>query len=185
MARIEGLQLREMNDKQRKVADEIIRGPRKRLGELMALWLHSPDLAEPVQEVGSYFRLQPGFPRAVVEMIILVTARHWNCEYEWVAHESVARTEGLDAAIIEAIRADTRPSFGDAKYASVYDFTTSMLKTHNASDAVVAALKDSYGPRGIVDASILIGHYIHGAILVHAAGLERPSGTLAPFPRDK
>jgi 4-carboxymuconolactone decarboxylase len=185
MERIAGLQLHEMNEKQRKVADAIISGPRGRLGELMALWLHSPDLAEPVQEVGSYFRLQPGFPRAVVEMIILITARHWGCEYEWVAHEPIARKEGLDDAIIEGIRARQRPAFRDPKYAAVYDFATAMLATHNASDAVVAALEESYGARGVVDASILIGHYIHGAILVHAAGLERPAGTPAPFPSER
>jgi 4-carboxymuconolactone decarboxylase len=181
MARLDGVQPQNMNEKQRAVADAIIGGPRGRLGALMALWLHSPDLAEPVQEVGSYFRREPAFPRAAVEMIILMTARHWMCEYEWAAHEPVARKEGLADAIIESVRKDERPAFADDKLAAIHAFVAAMLKTHGASDDTVAALERSYGARGVVDASILIGHYIHGAILIQAAGLERPAGTSSPF----
>ena len=147
----------------------------------MALWLHSPDLAESVQEVGAYFRRQPAFPRSAVEMIILLTARHWKCEYEWAAHEPVARTEGLDESIIESIRTGAKPAFSDPGFRALYEFTRSMLETHDASDNIVAELTERYGPRGVIDASILIGHYVHGAILIHAARLERPAGTQPPF----
>ena len=127
MVRLNGVRPEAMSDRQREVADEIISGPRKRLAALMALWLHSPDLAEPAQRIGAYFRQEPGLPRKAVEMIILVTARHWQCAYEWVAHQAVARKEGLDEKIIEAIRFRQRPAFAEEAMQALHDFTRSML----------------------------------------------------------
>jgi len=34
------------------------------------------------------------------ELAILVTARHWDCQYEWFAHEQHALKGGLPPAII-------------------------------------------------------------------------------------
>ena len=181
MARLAGVALDAMNDRQRGIAEEIIRGPRKRLGPLMGLWLHSPDLAEPAQQIGSYFRREPGLPRRAVEMVILITARHWECAYEWVAHEPVAQKEGLDEVVIEDIRRRQQPAFADEGLRALHDFARSVLDTCDVSDATVSAVETHFGTRGIVETSILIGHYVHGAILARAAGLEPPADTPCPF----
>ena len=42
-------------------------------------------------------------------MAILLEARLWDAQYEWWAHEPLARKAGLPDAIIENIRAGKRP----------------------------------------------------------------------------
>jgi len=181
MRRMEGVDRDAMTARQREIVAEIEQGPRERAGGLMMLWLHSPDLAEHAQRVGAYFRTQDNLPPHLMEMVVLTTARHWDCVYEWVQHEPLARKKGLDGAIIEAIRERRVPSFSDAGAKAVFDFTTAMLSQHQVSDEVFEAVRTHYGERGIVDVSILIGHYIHGAILINAVRMGRPEGTPAPF----
>ncbi|HET9904319.1 MAG TPA: carboxymuconolactone decarboxylase family protein [Xanthobacteraceae bacterium] len=179
---MQGVTDAEMNARQRAIAAEIARGPRGRVGTLMRLWLHSPDVAEHAQRLGGYFRLQDNVPGPLVEMVILLTARKWRCEYEWVQHEPAARAKGLDDAIIEAIRREARPPFTDPAAAAVFDFAAAMLDRHGVDDATFSRLMALYGPRGIVDLSVLIGHYIHGAILLNAAGVGRGENVDPPFP---
>lgn len=171
-----------MNDLQRKIADEIARGPRKQVGELMRLWLHSPVLADLVQRVGAYFRDGTSLPQHIMEMIVLIVARHWDCEYEWVAHEPLARAKGLKSEIIEAIRNKTRPAFSDRAEEAAYDYTKTMLEKHEVPDAVYAQVEKTLGKNGFIDMSILIGHYVHGAVVLKGAAFGRPKGTAAPFP---
>ena len=148
-------------------------------GPAYGLWLHSPDLAEPAQQIGSYFRREPGLPRKAVEMVILITARHWECAYEWVAHEPVAQKEGLDEIVIEDIRRRQQPAFADEGPRALHDFARSVLDTCDVSDATISAVETHFGTRGIVETSILIGHYVHGAILARAAALSPPLTHLA------
>jgi 4-carboxymuconolactone decarboxylase len=181
MRRMEGVVAVEMTEKQRAIAAEIERGPRGRVGGLMALWLHSPDLAEHAQRVGAYFRTQDHVPPHLIEMVILTTAQHWQCEHEWLQHEPLARAKGLSDSIIEAIRRGSEPQFEDGPAKAVYEYAAMMLKHHQVTDQVFAAVKDAFGPRGIVDLSILMGHYIHGAILLNAVKFGRPEGAASPF----
>lgn len=183
MSRMEGVKASEMTEKQRAIAAEIERGPRGRVGGLMALWLHSPDLAEHAQRVGAYFRVQDNLPPHFIEMVILMTAQHWHCEYEWLQHEPLARAKGLSGFVIEAIRHGRSPEFDATTMKAVYDYAAMMLQHHRVSDEVFVRVRDAFGPRGIVDLSILIGHYVHGAILLNAVQIARPEGVAAPFAR--
>src|SRR5438309_11169113 len=53
--------------------------------------------------------LMPGgrLPRADTELVILRVAHNCGCEYEWLHHQRLARTAGLDAEQVERIRAGT------------------------------------------------------------------------------
>ena len=181
MRRIEPVQPNEMNDLQKQIVQDIANGPRRQVGELMRLWLHSPVLADLVQKVGAYFRAGTSLPQHIMEMIVLLVARHWNCEYEWVAHEPLARSKGLNPDIIEAIRRGTVPTFTDPAEKAAYDFTTSMLDTQQVPDEIFNRVLATLGKNGFIDMSILIGHYIHGAIVAKGAGLARPANAPAPF----
>jgi len=180
--RLAPLELNEMNDLQRKIADEIARGPRKQVGELMRLWLYSPVLADLVQKVGAYFRDGTTLPQHIMEMIVLIVARHWDCEYEWVAHEQLARAKGLKPHIIDAIRNRMPPTFSDAAEGAAYDYTKTMLERQEVSDDIFDRVVKTLGKDGFIDMSILIGHYVHGAVVLKGAGFGRPEGAPAPFP---
>ena len=182
MLRVDTVKPDEMNGLQRQIVHDIASGPRRQVGDLMLLWLHSPVLADLVQKVGAYFRAGTSLPQAIMEMIVLIVARHWNCEYEWVAHEPLARAKGLDPAVIESIRLGNVPNFTDAATKAAYDFTKSMLASQQVSDEILDRVKSTLGKNGFIDMSILIGHYIHGAVVAKGAGLSRPANTPAIFP---
>src|SRR5260370_39877963 len=99
-----------MSPRQKEVADKIAGGPRGGVrGPFLAL-IHHPDLAEVVQQVGEQLRFKSTPPLALIQLAILVVARHWTCQFEWVTHEGVARTTtDLRDAIIRAIQLGAVP----------------------------------------------------------------------------
>ena len=48
-----------------------------------------------MQRVGEYLRFRNAIPQKLVELAILVTARHVDNAFEWVLHQPLARKEGV------------------------------------------------------------------------------------------
>lgn len=181
MARYSGVRHDEMSDRQKEIAESISNGPRGRLGGLMTLWLHSPEFADRAQRLGAFLRYDTVLPPRLSEMVILITAQHWKCEYEWVIHRPLAETKGLESSIIEAIRTGHLPPFQDPSSASVYNFSTMMLKQQRVSDAAFNDLEHHFGIKGVVETGAIIGHYVNGAITLNAAEFGRPDDVPPPF----
>src|SRR6266446_8667719 len=99
-----------MSPRQKEVADKIAGGPRGGVrGPFLAL-IHHPDLADVVQQVGEHLRFKATLPPALIELAILVVARHWTCQYEWFAHERLARANSdLPDGIIRALQIGATP----------------------------------------------------------------------------
>jgi len=85
-----------MTPEQKKVADDIVSGPRKSLSGPFNAWLRSPQLADRLQRVGEYLRFHSSVPARLNEFAILITARQWTAQYEWYAHYPLAIKAGLD-----------------------------------------------------------------------------------------
>src|SRR5215472_17740708 len=79
-----------MTPEQKKVADDIVSGPRKSLSGPFNAWLRSPQLADRLQRVGDYLRFHSSVPARLNEFAILITARQWTAQYEWYAHYPLA-----------------------------------------------------------------------------------------------
>ena len=79
-----------MSPAQREVAAEITAGPRGEVrGPFIAL-LHNPELARHVQKLGEHLRWKGKLPPRLKELAVLVTARRWTCQHEWVMHSKLA-----------------------------------------------------------------------------------------------
>jgi 4-carboxymuconolactone decarboxylase len=73
---------------QQEVAAAITAGPRGEVrGPFIAL-LHNPELAGHVQQLGEHLRWKGKLPARLKEMAVLITARRWTCQHEWVMHSS-------------------------------------------------------------------------------------------------
>jgi 4-carboxymuconolactone decarboxylase len=93
-----------MSAEQREVARAIAAGPRGEVrGPFIAL-LHHPALARHLQSLGEQLRWKSKLPPHLVELAVLVTARRWTCQHEWLIHEQLARKAGLELAIIDGLR---------------------------------------------------------------------------------
>src|ERR1035438_1981842 len=103
MARIALPAYEELTPEQRRVYDDVVRTRGKLHGPLRAAILN-PELADKWQMLGELLRYRTSLPPRLGELAILVTARHFDSQFEWYAHEAPALAGGLAPAVIDAIR---------------------------------------------------------------------------------
>jgi 4-carboxymuconolactone decarboxylase len=115
-------------------------------------------------------------------MAILITARHWSCQYEWYAHEPHARAGGVPENVIEAIKLGKRPLFNQPDAEAVYDFVTEIKRTHFVSADVHQRLVNAIGVQGLVELTALLGHYTLIAMMLNANEYGVPQGVAPPLP---
>ena len=184
--RLKPLTEESMSEEQRKAASEFASGPRGRVnpnGPNFAL-LRSPDLMSRTQKVGEYLRYQSSLPARLNEFAILVTARQWSAQLEWVAHHPLAIKAGLDPAIADDLARGKRPSAMDADVAAVYQFCTELHETKGVSDAAFKTVADRFGERGVIDLIGVTGYYTMMAMVLNVAreplqgGVEPPLAAL-------
>lgn len=170
-----------MTDAQRALVAEIAGGPRGGVrGPFLAL-LHHPPLAHRIQALGEHLRFGTGLPQTLVELVVLVTARRWTCQYEWVAHARIARKEGLAEHIIAAIAEGRRPDPMTAEEALVHDIALAAHATGELPDALFAAAEARFGRAAILDLLALCGYYAMLAMVLNTARPALPDGTAPPL----
>jgi 4-carboxymuconolactone decarboxylase len=166
--------LKYLDAEQQRVADEVASGPRKEVRGPMHVWLHSPELASRAQKLGEFLRWGTTLDARISELVILLTARHYNCRYMWNNHVGLGLKAGLEQQAIEAIDAGAAPSFPKSDEAAAYAFTTEMLDGHVVGDETLAGARTALGDRGVVEMGAIIGHYHNGAIALAIAGIAPP-----------
>jgi len=182
MSRVPVLAPEQMNEAQRKVYEDILRtrGGKWFHGPYDPM-LHQPRMAQPAQQLGEFVRYHTSLNPRLVELAILVVARHWDCEVEWHQHAGIAARSGLSAALIEALRHGAYPHAMDAEEAIVFEFTHSLLKEHRIADAQYEKARQSLGVVGVVELTGLIGYYTFIAFALNAHEVSLPEGVPSPF----
>ena len=66
--------------------------------------INSPEMAKRRNHLTSYLRYETQFPKRILELAIINTARAMDCQYVWNAHAPAARKEGVADALVDAIR---------------------------------------------------------------------------------
>ncbi|HEV7267889.1 MAG TPA: carboxymuconolactone decarboxylase family protein [Falsiroseomonas sp.] len=170
-----------MTEAQRTLVAEIAGGPRGGVrGPFLAL-LHNPPLAQRIQALGEHLRFGTGLPNQLVELAVLVTARRWTCQYEWVAHSRIARNQGLADHIIAAIAEGRRPDPMSADEALVHEIAMAAHATGDLPDALFARAEARFGRGGILDLLGLCGYYAMLAMILNTARPALPEGTQPPL----
>ena len=162
------------------VFDKIKAGPRGRVKGPLALWLHSPHLAERAQHLGAYLRFDSSYEPRLSELIILIVAAHYRCNYEWFVHAPIAAREGLSETVIEAIKNADEPRFDRQDEAAVYAYARQMITQTRIEKPVFDGLYELFGDKGCVDIAAIAGYYTLGAFTLNSVELD-PEGEL-PFP---
>lgn len=170
-----------MSEAQREVAARIAGGPRGDLRGPFLVLLHNPELAERVQALGEHLRYRSALPQRLVELAVLVTARRWSCQYEWVMHAPLARREGVPDETIAAIAANRRPGAMTEDEALAYDVATAALAGGDLPDALFAAAAARFGRAGLLDLLALCGYYTLQAMVLNAARAPLPGGARPPL----
>lgn len=134
--------------------------------------LHSPRLSERSQAIGRYLRREAGFPEAVRELAILVTAREMDSRFEWAAHEPEALRVGLAPETIDVVKRD-KPTDGlAATEAVIIDFGRQLFRQRRVDQALFARALDIFGRGRLVDLVALMGTYAGTALLLAAFDVQ-------------
>ena len=172
MSRLAEIPLAEMSDAQRRVHDDIVSGPRgavmKGFPPLFQPWLRSPGLADPAQRLGAFVRLESSLPPRLSELAILITARCWECAYEWSSHQRFAREAGITEDTIAAIADRRRPEFDSDDQAAVHDFCLELHRDHAVAEDTYQAAAAHLGEQGLVELVGLLGYYTLAAMTLIA-----------------
>jgi 4-carboxymuconolactone decarboxylase len=152
----------------------LVRGP-------FNAWMRSPELGDRLQKVGEFVRFKTSLDLRLNEMAILITARYWSSQYEWFAHEILARKAGLDPKIIMAIADNKRPKDMKADEAAVYDFATQLHRTKKVTDAAYKRAVELFGEQGVMDLVGVVGYYTAVSMTLNVAEVPVPAGQKNPL----
>jgi 4-carboxymuconolactone decarboxylase len=180
MSRFPKLTPEQMTPAQREVAAEISAGPRGEVrGPFIAL-IHNAELARRIQSLGEYLRWKTRLPPKLVELAVLVTARRWTCQHEWLIHSELARKAGLDEQVIAAIGDGRDPPLqGDD--ALVHAFCREAHATGRVGDAAFNGIVERFGRDGALDLLALNGYYSMMAMVLNTAGFALPGNAAPPL----
>ena len=172
----------QMTARQTEVAAAIASGPRGGIrGPFLAL-IHHPDLADRVQALGEHLRYGAAISLANIEFVVLIVARHMNCQYEWFAHARIARTTtDLPETIIGALQIGQVPPSMNPEQLALYTFTKEQIAQGQASDATYDAAFKHFGRAGILDIIAIIGYYSMIAMVLNTSQIPLPEGTEPPL----
>jgi 4-carboxymuconolactone decarboxylase len=219
-ARIPKLEPSALDDDQRSLYDAIAGGRRAQGPQLFRLadsqgrlegpfnaFLLQPRLGSALQALGSSVRYDTALDDRCREIAILVVAAHWRSDFEWYAHEAVARSAGLGDPELAAVRnaglgdIDPEPAavrdagLGAPELAAVRDGRHCALAGREAVVArTVAALAargdlddaeyreavSQVGPAGVFELLTLVGYYATLALQLRVFRVPAPDDTARP-----
>jgi 4-carboxymuconolactone decarboxylase len=158
MTRVAELKQRDaLPESQRPAFDEIV-ASRGAIQGPFGVLLHSPELARRAAAVGGYLRYESGLEPRLRETAVMATARLNECDYEWAAHDPIARSAGVPASVIDAIRerrlADLAPEDRD-----IYELAVGIIQTHRVAQELFDRLNTRLGLSGLVELVAAIGYW--------------------------
>lgn len=121
--------------------------------------LNSPEMAGLIGQLGHYLRFEGVLEDAARELVIIATARHFDCPYEWAAHAEIARDVGVDNATVEAIADEVDPDELEEPARTLVSYVWELLGDHTVSDETFGAAYEGYGERGVVEITGTVGYY--------------------------
>ena len=165
----------------RPLADDILKVSSAALGGPYNALLRSPEMARCCFDFLDYLRFRTSVNKRLNEFAILIQARISNAQYEWWAHETIARKAGLSDAVMNDLRACRRPASMQADEALVYDYCVQLSLNHRVPDALWQKAVDAMGEQAVVDLTVLSGTYVMVSMLLNATQVGIPNGGALPL----
>jgi 4-carboxymuconolactone decarboxylase len=161
---------------QKAIFDQLTAGRGRILGPYK-IWIHSPTVASGMEHIGTFLNKRSSLSTREVEIVILLIAQHWNCEYVKQAHIRAGKAAGLSQEIIDAVLAGRGPKLTDPHERAVYRFAASLIGGSKLSDADFAEVEGTIRREGIAEVLVLIGYYTSVALgmKVHEVPIPPPT----------
>ncbi len=185
-ARIGKLEPASLDDEQRSLYDAIAGGRRAQGPQLFRLtdedgrlegpfnaFLLQPRLGSALQALGSSVRYDTGLDDRCREIAILVVAAHWRSDFEWYAHEAVARSAGLDDAELAAVHEGSHAAL-TGREAVVARTAAALVARGDLDDADYLEAVEQVGVAGLFELLTLVGYYATLALQLRVFRVPAP-----------
>ena len=181
------LKVEDLNEQQRPVADYILKVSSVGISGPYNPMLRSPMMADRLLKLLDYLRFNTSVPRKLNEFAILIQARLWTSQIEWVAHYPLAVKAGLSESVANDLMVGKRPASMQPDEAVVYDLCMEAATKHAVSDATFKRAREMFTEQQVVDLLMVSGTYSSVAMLANTAEEPAAGGKtpLAPLPADR
>ena len=192
-ARIGKLAPSSLDEEQRSLYDAIAGGRRAQGPQLFRLvdengrlegpfnaFLLQPRLGSALQALGSSVRYDTRLDDRCREIAILVVAAHWRSDFEWYAHEAVARSAGLDDADLAAVR-EGRHTALTGPEAVVARTAAALVVRGDLDDAEYLEAVEVVGTAGLFELLTLVGYYATLALQLRVFRVPAPDDAAPPW----
>ena len=170
-------------DAQKKAAEEFAGGRGYEVRGPFVPLIRSPEVMLRAKAMGDHLRFKSALAPRLSEMIILITAREWTQQYEWVAHHDIAIKAGLRNEIADAIADGRRPVGMADDEEAAYDMSIEIQRTKRVSDPTWNKAVAKFGEQGVIDLLGINGYYTFLAMAMNAARTGLPAGVAEPLKR--
>jgi len=175
------LTMDQLDDKQKPLAEQIMKVSSVGIGGPYNPILRSPVLGQRLYDLFYYLRWQTSVATKLNEFAILIIGRQWRSQVEWFAHAPIAAKAGLSSEIIAELKEGKRPSKMAEDEALVYDFVTELTTTKKVSDETYARAKKVFNDQQLVDLTAVAGNYVMVAMILSMAEQTVPPDKEEPF----
>ncbi len=177
--------LAEMSAEQQAVFNQITEGREGvkdgHIGGPFDVWLLNPEMAKRVVGLGGMFRFRTSVDRRWVELTILITGQFWQAQFEWYAHEPMARDASVPEDIIQAIKRGQTPPLNDDVDAACYHLINELHQQHKVNPNTFAEAVKHFGEQGVAELINLAGYYTMVSMTLNTFEVDLPEGAELPF----
>lgn len=176
----------DMTDEQRELFAQMAEGRQGvtdgHIGGPFDAWCLNPAIGRGLNRLGGAIRFRPTIDRRYMELAILATGQLWQAQFEWYAHEPMARDAGLPQSVIDAIKVGETPTFDDDGDEAAWRFATTVHRERGVDDATYAATVARFGEEGVADLIAACGFYTLVSMTLNVFDVDLPDGAVPPFP---
>jgi 4-carboxymuconolactone decarboxylase len=130
--------------------------------------LTSPELMSRVSALGEYLRYRSALPPRLSELAILITASHWQQQFERDIHAPIALKAGIPPAVLDALWAGERPDGLAADQQALYELCTALHRDRRLPPEAGERAHAALGEQGTIDAIAICGYYALLAMVLNA-----------------
>jgi len=147
-------------------------------------FVRAPGVGRHLSRLGGRLRFRTSIERRLSELAIITVGARWKAEFEWWAHERLAREHGIADAVVEAIGRGDDPPFGADDERAVYTVARQLTETGQLDQRSYDAARSLLGEEGMVELVALCGYYTLVSYLLNAFDVSLPAGAHARWDSD-
>jgi 4-carboxymuconolactone decarboxylase len=148
--------------------------------------ISSPKVAEAYGALGRALGVPSGqtFPlgNRVYQLVVLITAREIDQQYEWSAHEPAGLRAGLEQSVIDVVKYDRDVKGLAEKDATLIQFLRTLMREHKVSSELWAKMMEGFGRQRTIDILALMGDYFTVGTMMNAVDQHLPPTRQALMP---